>query len=345
MEKNIPILYSCCIPVKGASRSIVCDLQRKSFLYIPNSLYEILTLHRGKRKEEIFQTYDNQYNDTIQEYFDFLVEQEMLFYCDDSERFPKMSMDWMSPAQIQDSIIDIGAESAHDWDHILSQLEGLGCRHIQVRSFVNKSLDFWQELMEKVSEYAIISVEIHMKHGVGLEKESLNSLVQTFPQIFLINVHSSPFTWFAEGFPRRMGNLQFSKVSIDSETHCGVISPSFFIINEKTFTEGWNHNSCLNRKISVDQYGMLKNCPSMVEAFGLANETDFEEVLKKEGFTKLWNINKDQVEVCKSCEFRYICTDCRAYIQNPNDPLSKPAKCNYNPALGKWETVAETSLA
>ena len=39
----------------------------------------------------------------------------------------------------------------------------------------------------------------------------------------------------------------------------------------------------------------------------------------------------------KDCKFRYICTDCRAYLANPNDMYSKPLKCNYNPYSATWE--------
>ena len=36
-------LFSCCVPVKGAKRSIVIDFQRKKVELIPNALYEIIT--------------------------------------------------------------------------------------------------------------------------------------------------------------------------------------------------------------------------------------------------------------------------------------------------------------
>ena len=35
-------LFASCIPVLGVERSIVCDLQRSNFLFIPNILVEIL---------------------------------------------------------------------------------------------------------------------------------------------------------------------------------------------------------------------------------------------------------------------------------------------------------------
>ena len=39
----------------------------------------------------------------------------------------------------------------------------------------------------------------------------------------------------------------------------------------------------------------------------------------------------------KDCEFRYICTDCRVFIQEDANILSKPLKCNYNPYTALWE--------
>jgi len=60
----------------------------------------------------------------------------------------------------------------------------------------------------------------------------------------------------------------------------------------------------------------------MAESFGNIQDTTLEEALNKEGFKKYWDITKDQIEVCKDCEFRYICTDCRAYVEKPEAPLS-----------------------
>jgi hypothetical protein len=32
-----------------------------------------------------------------------------------------------------------------------------------------------------------------------------------------------------------------------------------------------------------------------------------------------------------------MCSDCRAYVENPNDLYSKPLKCGYDPYTTKWE--------
>jgi len=59
--------------------------------------------------------------------------------------------------------------------------------------------------------------------------------------------------------------------------------------------------------------------------------------LARTGFKDLWSINKDQIEVCKDCEFRYVCTDCRAFITDPDNRYSKPSTCTYDPYTAQWE--------
>ena len=82
----------------------------------------------------------------------------------------------------------------------------------------------------------------------------------------------------------------------------------------------------------------------MKESFGNIKDTTLKEALNKKGFKKLWNINKDKIKVCQDCEFRYICTDCRAYIENPEDIYSKPLKCGYNPYTAEWEEWSTNPL-
>ena len=110
--------------------------------------------------------------------------------------------------------------------------------------------------------------------------------------------------------------LYFTKQKL-SLTSCGVVSPAYFTSNIVAFSESLAHNSCLNRKISIDINGDIK---------------------------KLWDLSKDKIHVCKDCEFRYICTDCRAYVEDPDDILSKPLKCGYNPYTGEWSEWSTNPL-
>lgn len=78
----------------------------------------------------------------------------------------------------------------------------------------------------------------------------------------------------------------------------------------------------------------------MNEKFGNLMSDSLLNVIS-EKFKEKWHIKKDDVEICMDCEYRYICTDCRAYVEDPENILSKPLKCGYNPytnEYAEWKT-------
>ena len=48
------------------------------------------------------------------------------------------------------------------------------------------------------------------------------------------------------------------------------------------------------------------------------------------------NLNKNRIEECRLCEYRYACFDCRPNSLSEN-VLEKPWYCTYSPRLGEWE--------
>lgn len=75
----------------------------------------------------------------------------------------------------------------------------------------------------------------------------------------------------------------------------------------------------------------------MTNSFGSFKKENLQTVVSSKEFQRLWNVKKDDVKVCQDCEYRYVCTDCRAFIENPEDLHSKPLKCGYNPYTNEWE--------
>jgi len=105
----------------------------------------------------------------------------------------------------------------------------------------------------------------------------------------------------------------------------------------KYFNEASFYNTYFNKKISIDINGKIKNSPACSKSYDNIREITLLEVMGKPGFKDLWHITKDKIDVCKDCEFRHICSDCRAFIKDPENIYSQPAKCTYNPYIAKWE--------
>src|SRR5688572_7843994 len=95
-------LFADCIPVRGVVRSIIYDLGRMNFKLVPNELYEILINHHRKTVTEIKHFYNNEHDETIDEYFTFLIEHEFIFYCtkEELDLFPPILQEFDIPATI-----------------------------------------------------------------------------------------------------------------------------------------------------------------------------------------------------------------------------------------------------
>jgi SPASM domain peptide maturase of grasp-with-spasm system len=330
------LCYACCIPVRGAVRAALCDLQRGSFLLIPNVLVEILALCRKHTVAEIRAHYGNEHDAQIDEYFQYLIEERYGFYTDEPQRFPAMDLEWRNPKILTNCLVDFDADSGHDLADLNEQLSGLGCEALELRFFHSLTLEELAERLRPFADSTLRSISVLVGHDPSLHAEALKELLARQKRVRQITVHSSPER---EDFLTvdLQTTLRYTREEIRSEVCCGNVSARYFSCNLDSFTEALRFNSCLHRKLGIDKRGAIRNCPSMPRTFGTLGTVPLAEVLADAEFRQPWEITKDQVLVCKDCEFRYICHDCRAYLQEPGEPLSKPAKCRYNPYEARWE--------
>jgi len=319
--------------VKGAKNSMVYDLERMdNSNTIPNSIYEILTDHADKSIEEIKVVYNHEYDDIIDEYFDFLVKNEYIFDCtkEELELFPTVDFEWKSPKKITNSIIDYdGTLTIPGYKKFIKELSVLGCKAVQIRSFVPLTLYKLKSFVFLFEETSILSIEFVFKFNADLTDNEIIELQKQHPRIRKVDIYNS-FKNTSNYFIKHLQD------DIDPEKDCGKIESKFFSIGFETFSEAQLHNTCLNQKISVDKNGFIKGCPSMNQSYGKISENTINEVLQIKEVQKLWTINKNEIEICKDCEYRYCCTDCRVFIDDKENLYSRPSKCNYNPYLGLW---------
>lgn len=331
-------LFANCVPVKGASRSIICDLQRNAFDFIPNDLLEVLDLTKSDSYDEILKKYGEENKIALQEYFDFLISKDYGFWgsLKDQLSFPDLDLNWKTPFEITTAIIDFSAVSEHKISLILDQLEELGCVDLQIRIFDKISLEHLKEILAEVQLRRVKSIQLLVPFNSEIYEDDYIELCRNHLRIATLQIHSSPFTKKLDHLDN-ITYIEYVKQDVKDETHCGIISSSFFSINIDLFSEAQSHNTCLNKKISISKEGEIKNCPSMTKSYGNISKVQLLDVLKLDEFKSVWQISKDDIHSCQDCEFRYICTDCRAYLEEPDNQYSKPLKCGYNPYTSRWE--------
>jgi SPASM domain peptide maturase of grasp-with-spasm system len=340
VERTVFRLYAHCVAVRGARRSTVCDLQRRAWYVVPNALYEIVTAHRDQTRAELHARFGPENAAVIDSYFAFLEAHELGWWTGEPERFPPLDLGWDAPARVTNAIIDADDGSNHDFASLFAQLGELGCRTVQLRVYDAWTLERLDAAVAPSDRGRVQSVEVMAPWRPEWSDPALLAFCERHPRVI---------SFFATGAPeRRVVPGAFPGVCVvyrtervDSEAHCGQVHPGYFMATLSAFAEAQAHNSCLNRKLGVDRRGGIRNCPSMPRVFGNAARTPLAEALESPGFRDAWHVTRDQVEVCRDCEFRYVCTDCRAYTAPSPTGHGKPARCAYDPYTAIWADEAE----
>lgn len=346
LEKEF-ILVPNALVVKGTTRSIVCDLERNKYFPIPTALHVILNNSSIKTIKDALEVYAGEdvcKQESILSYFKYLIDIDVLILTNNSKYYNKIEYKYFYPGHISNGIVDIGTNKYEYLYEFMKQCEAIQCRALQVRSFICLSNEDMIELVKLFESSILEWIEIIIPFN---EKTSIEEVIDNAEKngririIVLYNYHNDSIIWQSElGGVRVVG----VKSNFNSIKSCGVVSEAFFSSSTIPVSEAINSNSCLNMKIAIDTEGNIRNCPSMEESYGNIKSVSIIDVVKAPSFTKYWSINKDLIYVCKDCEFRYICTDCRAYIEDPEDILSKPLKCGYNPYTGEWSEWSTNPL-
>jgi SPASM domain peptide maturase of grasp-with-spasm system len=341
-------LFANCIIIKGASRALVCDLQRNIHVAIPHSLASLFDENGMFHKPKLETSLDDESKEVFKEYLELLEKQEFVFECHKSEakHFPPLSMEWDFPSQATNAIIDIGENSEHNYAQILNvELDSVNCRYVQFRFLDEIDIENLDSILQMVMKNEIKAIDIILKDNPkSFTHEKISEWVYANRKIRCLILHSSSENKVIRGEDCAFSIVMAVKEQITNVSHCGVIHPSYFSINIETFTESQHHNTCLNRKISIDVNGVIKNCPSMIKSYGNIRNTKLIDVVNNPEFQKVWHIKKDEITKCQDCEFRHICTDCRAYLENPEDQYSAPLKCGYDPYTCTWEEWSTNPL-
>ena len=114
-----------------------------------------------------------------------------------------------------------------------------------------------------------------------------------------------------------------------------------FRTSKEEFFSNYYFNSCWNGKLAITAKGDVIPCIfARDEVVGNVRKNSIDEI--KKGIIEKWSITKDKIDVCKDCEFRYCCHDCRPISKGINgDVLSKYPRCCYDPYAGVWRNIED----
>ncbi|SHG71532.1 grasp-with-spasm system SPASM domain peptide maturase [Chryseobacterium sp. OV279] len=340
-------LFSNILITKGAIRILISDLQRNVSELYPLELYDVVEELKNGSVEDVLENYDEESKTVIQEYLDNLLQKEYGFMTENDwdKNFPPLSCEYDEPSRVSDLFIELTEVSI--LEKVKESVEKLGVKHLVIYSQKPFTEDDFIKTDQIFSHSVLCGIEVFSPFHQAVDLDFINTIHSNTERMYHIVFYTCEKEPFKVKDEFRFA-LNFTEEDVKISS-CGKVDLKYFNTNISKVSEAMNHNSCLHKKMGIDLHGHIKNCPLMPESFGNIHETNLEEALLKANFKKYWSITKDKIEVCKDCEFRYICTDCRAYTERThqnNEELdtSKPLKCGYDPYTGKWEEWSRNPL-
>ena len=341
-------VFGSCIIIHGYKKSIVLDPERDCYYLLDRNIASIIESIDGQDIENLHDLYKDIDPCIIKEIISFGLETEIIFISElDKSYFPKPSLSYDNYLPTTNMIIDIPQHiNLNNFLLSLNLSKNVLSGYIEVRSFYKK-IDI-NDLISIISTFSdcdmVLGILLTLPYYDSIDFTGTGQLFYKYPKLWSIIFHGANIDNSYKSSDNKSRQIILSTEKLESPKSCGCVHNSYFNNNFEHIRESFNFNSCLNRKVSIDSDGNIKNCPSMPESYGNIKDTTLAEALEKPGFKKYWDINKDKIHVCKDCEFRYICTDCRAYVEDPEDIYSKPLKCGYNPYTGEWSEWSTNPL-
>lgn len=334
------VLNSSAFLTKGATRSII--IYQNNYEFIPNDLYDVIFEYNKFKLVDIYEKIEKENHQILSEYFEYLLNKNYILLVENTYSYPDINLHWDANFEITNSIIDFNSNL--DYKKTIESLSNLGCNIVQCRFFNIPKLSEIEKFLNYIENSRIKSVEFIIKSHEYFSENDISILHSNFAKLASVYICNSIFEKVTFADKSELRSVVYTKSKIVNETSCGIIHPNYFSTNLNVIREAIKHNTCLNKKISIDTEGNIKNCPSMKEGFGNIKDSSLEDALNIPGFKKYWDIKKDDITGCKDCEFRHVCTDCRTYIEDPKDIYSKPLKCGYNPYSNEWEEWSTNPL-
>lgn len=323
---------------KGITQGVLTDLSIGTFYTVPISLIDFLEKNDRSIIINIYSRYTESEKNIISEYIEWLLLKNLILVLGNEELGQKvlpLSTNYFTPFLFTNCILEFNSNDITQSFKMIEIVLSHRIPFLEIRIFDKISLESLLTLIDLIQNSNTKNLLLILPFNPNYRISELKQVLKFKTVIGKMVIFNSPKdkNIFIH---EELTSISFVTKNI-SKSSCGKFGSDYFFPNTNFFNEGSNHNTCLNRKLAIDKDGNIKNCPSFREIHGNIFFDKIEDLCSNNNFIKYWNIPKSKISICKDCEYRDICLDCRAYLQEPSDIFSKPLKCGYDPYTNKWE--------
>ena len=325
-------LYPNCIPVTGFKNIVFYDIDRQSYVRFLNSEF----FNAGMEISKCFDLHT-----VSRKGIKLLEENKLLMSIKEDIRDKSMKQPafykWKHPSPITNAIIELSKNNelicVFAFNKLIKYLDELLCKHIvlQLKSFV--CCNQLKMLIELIHQSEIHSFQLIVPYELEYDTDDFGLFLMQQPKLKYIIFETAPKE-------RNLENRIFfkkGKLKSSDRKH-----PDQFNTNVSLFSEAQYHHTYFNRKLFVGEMGEIKNAPECEEIHGYIQSINeiqqLHRIIQTPAFQRFWYANKDRCDVCKDCEYRYMCIDNRGFSEKKNGYWYHKQACNYNPYTGEWNS-------
>jgi len=183
----------------------------------------------------------------------------------------------------------------------------------------------------------ILAAGLKLRVGVIRMKQNIGHYQDTYDYLRGLGVEK-----ISPDYVRPTGNGDNENIALGWEVRRRKSRPRFST-SAASFFKLRKWNSCLAGKVAIASNGDILPCVFMRNHIvGNILKQSLENIIYGEHLQNIWRLNRDRIDRCSDCEFRYACRDCRPLAESYTGSLTEYSpNCNYNPYTGEFEIETE----
>lgn len=327
---------SNCPIVSGYRRACVYDLPRRVYEVVPLAFSEMMRSIDGSIDWEIWIA--GQSDPVVaQQYLEHALSSEYAVLIEPSlsEGFIGMDYEWRAPAQITNAVVDIDRSSVWGPSQVQA-LRSVQCHYVQFRILERVEDLKVVEILNSFDRSHVDHIQLLLPGSYADDRDWMQTLLDQFPRLNSIRVYGVPQT--SERYSDAiMRPIIWMGGSLDEYGP----AKERMVITMTLFCESQEHHNYFNRKLYIAKDGAIGNAPESTGHYGNMNEIrdgqDMIDIVECPDFQKYWRVSKKMIDVCKECEFRYMCMDNRIPESRSLETWFHEKECPYNPYICKWK--------
>lgn len=342
MKNRSLVWIANCPVVTGYARGCVYDLIRERYSLVPNGLKILSSSLSGEEEMvELLSTCDKTDNEIIAEYTRYAIEMEYAVEIPSSfsKLFQPIVFSWDDHAMITNCIIDNSGQASLDILILrtLPLLEIVRCGFVQVRFLEPCELSFVERVLSAFDTSIVNHIQVLLPYVDDMKLGVLEQTAAKYGRLNSIRIYGN---YMANNDVQ--GNLSRPILFIGKKLEDYSPERNRMVVNMKLYCESQEYNTYYNRKMYIDSLGFIKNAPEIAETgWNITQLKDNEQLLgiiHANAYTKLWKVRKDDIHVCRDCEFRHMCVDRVVPVRREDGTFYRKQECNYNPYICKWKS-------